>query len=226
MAGFPQNRAEVPRGHPGRLSRSERELDPPSLGTDQYPRRARRPPASPLLNNHSRSEAHFQHPVIWRDFKKVGDPGAAIDVHAGHDDAPNLPRVPWGRPNARIRMFRIRLIDRSLSDPACRTPVYAAISPIAVIGNSVLGEAPTPPGHFLWNEPDGVFLSSWNQKEVSRATLYLMEILIRHFDFYPSCFLGLTRRAKMPGHHSIENSLPISLLRMFDETRSGPINSG
>jgi hypothetical protein len=40
------------------------------------------------LKNHSWSEADFQHPVICCDLKKVGDPGTAIGIRAGHDETP------------------------------------------------------------------------------------------------------------------------------------------
>jgi len=35
---------------------------------------------------------------------------------------PNLPRVPWSRPNARIRMLRISLIDRCRLNPGSTPP--------------------------------------------------------------------------------------------------------
>jgi len=58
-------------------------------------------------------------------------------------------------------------------------------------------EAPIPPGRFLQRNRAGSFLDNRNQKEVSGAALYLMETLIRHFDFCPAWhFLGLTQRAE------------------------------
>ena len=69
------------------------------------------------LKNDSWSEADSQHAVICCDLKKVGDPGAGIGIRAGHDETPNLPRTPSGRPNARIRMLCISLIGRSRLNP-------------------------------------------------------------------------------------------------------------
>ena len=39
------------------------------------------------LNNHTGSETHLQHPVVWSDLKEATDPGAAISIHARHDNA-------------------------------------------------------------------------------------------------------------------------------------------
>ena len=75
------------------------------------------------LKNYSRSEADFQHAVICCDLKKVGDPGAAIGIRAGHDDTPQPAECALGRPNARIRMLCISLIGRSRLNPvegACK----------------------------------------------------------------------------------------------------------
>lgn len=39
---------------------------------------------NPLLVS---TQTHLQHAIVWSDFEEVADPGAAISIHARHDDA-------------------------------------------------------------------------------------------------------------------------------------------
>ena len=48
--------------------------------------------ARQALNNHTGSETHFQHAVVWSDLKEATDPGAAISIRARHDDATQPPQ--------------------------------------------------------------------------------------------------------------------------------------
>jgi hypothetical protein len=71
-------------------------------------------PLRQALNNHARSEAHLQHRSFGVTSRRwVIQPPQSALVRAMMTP-PNLPSIPWGRPNARIRMLRISLIDRSL----------------------------------------------------------------------------------------------------------------
>jgi hypothetical protein len=45
-----------------------------------------------MFNDHSGSEAHFQHAVGWLDFKEFARPHAGIKIRARHDDAAHPPQ--------------------------------------------------------------------------------------------------------------------------------------
>jgi hypothetical protein len=75
------------------------------------------------LDNHSRSETDFQYAVVQSDFKKFGDPCAALLICVRHDDATQPPQDPLRAPthvHENVSHDAHRLLRRSISASAAR----------------------------------------------------------------------------------------------------------
>ena len=62
-------------------------------------------------------------------------------------------------------------------------------------------------------------LDARNQKEVRGAALYLMEILIRHFDFCPACYFSVSsgelKMADEPPAASLDRELTTNIVAAY-----------
>ena len=83
---------------PGEQVHSEPELAQPSPVTDQCPRHAPPPRAPTGVKSPRPVQSHLQHAIVWSDLKEVADPGAAINIHARHDDATQPTQDPLRPP--------------------------------------------------------------------------------------------------------------------------------